>query len=85
MGSRGDGFDNATAESFFATLAIELRACHRFPTRSAARLALLDCIEGVSNTHRRHSALGYLSPAAYERRWSAQPVVTNVLLSTKPG
>jgi putative transposase len=76
MGSRGDGFDNATAESFFATLECELLARHRFPTRSAARLALFDSIEGFYNTQRRHSALGYLSPAAYERRWSAQPVVT---------
>jgi len=76
MGSRGDCFDNATAESFFATLAIELLARHRFPTRSAARLALFDYIEGFDNTHRRHSALGYLSPAAYERRCTAQPIVT---------
>jgi putative transposase len=75
MGSRGDCFDNATAESFFATLECELLARRRFPTRSAARLALFDYIEGFYNTHRRHSALGYLSPAAYERRWSAQPVV----------
>jgi putative transposase len=73
MGSRGDCFDNATAESFFATLECELLARHRFPTRSAARLALFDYIEGFSNTHRRHSALGYLSPAAYERRWSTPP------------
>jgi len=76
MGSRGDGFDNAAAESFFATLECELLARDRFPTRSAARLALFDDIEGFSNTHRRHSALGSQSPAAYERRWSAQPVVT---------
>jgi putative transposase len=76
MGSRGDCFDNAAAESFFATLECELLARHRFPTRSAARLALFDFIEGFYNTHRRHSALGYLSPAAYERRWFAQPVVT---------
>jgi putative transposase len=69
MGSRGDCFDNATAESFFATLECELLALHRFPTRSTARLALFDYIEGFYNTHRRHSALGYLSPAAYERRW----------------
>ena len=75
MGSRGDCFDHATAESFFATLECELLARHRFPTRSAARLALFDFIEGFYNTHRRHSALGYLSPAAYERRWSHQPVV----------
>jgi len=75
MGSRGDCFDNATAESFFATLECELLARRRFPTRSAARLALFASIEGFSNTHRRHSALGYLSPAAYERRWCAQPGV----------
>jgi putative transposase len=58
MGSRGDCFDNATAERVFATLACELLARHRFPTRSAARLALFDDIAGFSNTHRRHSALG---------------------------
>jgi putative transposase len=75
MGSRGDCFDNATAESFFATLECELLARHRFPTRSAARLALFDYIEGFYNTHRRHSALGYLSPAAYERRWTTRPAV----------
>ena len=75
MGSRGDCFDNATAESFFATLECELLARQRFPTRSAARLALFDYIEGFYNTHRRHSALGYLSPAAYERRWFMTPPV----------
>ncbi len=76
MGSRGDCFDNATAESFLATLAIELRARYRFPARIAARPALLDSIEGFYNTHRRHSALVYLSPAAYERRWATNPAVT---------
>jgi putative transposase len=75
MGSRGDCFDHATAERCFATLEGELLARHRFPTRSAARLALFDDLEGCSNPHRRHSALGYLSPAAFERRWSPQPVV----------
>jgi putative transposase len=75
MGSRGDCFDNATAESFFATLECELLTRHRFPIRSAARLAVVDFIEGFYNTHRRRSALGSLSPAASERRWSDQPVV----------
>jgi putative transposase len=70
MGSRGDCFDNAMAESFFATLECELLARQRFPTRNVARLALFDYIEGFYNTHRRHSALDYLSPAAYERRWT---------------
>jgi len=72
MGSKGDCFDNAMAESFFATLECELLTRRRFPTRNAARLALFDYIEGFYNTHRRHSALGYLSPAAYERRWTSE-------------
>jgi putative transposase len=76
MGSRGDCFDNALAESFFATLECELLARQRFPTRNAARLALFEYIEGFYNTHRRHSALGYLSPAAYERRWTISQQVT---------
>lgn len=70
MGSRGDCFDNAMAESFFATLECELLSRQRFPTRNAARMALFDYIEGFYNSHRRHSALDYLSPAAYERRWT---------------
>ncbi len=75
MGSRGDCFDNAMAESFFATLECELLARHSFPTRNAARLALFDYIEGFYNTHRRHSALDYLSPLAYERRWTTEGLV----------
>ncbi len=47
MGSRGDCFDNALAESFFATLECELLARQRFPTRNAARLALFDVHRGV--------------------------------------
>lgn len=75
MGSRGDCFDNAMAESFFATLECELLARHSFPTRNAARLAVFDYIEGFYNTHRRHSALAYLSPLAYERRWTIEGFV----------
>jgi putative transposase len=75
MGSRGDCFDNAMAERFFATLECELLERQRFPTRNAARMALFDYIEGFYNTHRRHSALGYLSPAAYERRWTVNGLV----------
>ena len=75
MGSRGDCFDNAMAESFFATLECELLARRSFLTRNAARLALFDYIEGFYNTHRRHSALGYLSPLAYERRWTVEGLV----------
>ncbi len=75
MGSVGDAYDNALAEAFFATLETELLMRHTFATRTAARLALFDFIEGFYNSHRRHSALGYLSPAAFERRWWQQSEV----------
>ncbi len=70
MGSVGDAYDNALAEAFFASLKTELLLQHTFATRKAARLALFDYIEGFYNSHRRHSALGYLSPAEFERRES---------------
>ena len=68
MGARGDCYDNAITESFFATLECELLLRSTFRTHRQARSALFDYIEGFYNPHRRHSALGYLSPAAYERR-----------------
>jgi putative transposase len=71
MGSVGDCYDNAITEAFFATLECELLARQTFRTQGAARTALFDFIEGFYNTVRRHSALGYLSPAAYERRRTA--------------
>jgi transposase InsO family protein len=67
MGSIGDAYDNALAEAFFATLEIELLRRLIFATRKAARLALFDYIEGFYDSHRRHSALGYLSPAESSR------------------
>lgn len=67
MGSRGDCYDNAITEAFFATLECELLHQITFRTQTQARTALFDYIEGFYNPHRRHSALGYLSPAAYER------------------
>jgi putative transposase len=76
MGSVGDCYDNAMAESFFATLECELLARHPFRTQDAARTALFEYIEVFYNRQRRHSALGYLSPDAFERRWAIQtPVV----------
>jgi putative transposase len=68
MGAIGDAYDNALAEAFFATLETELLMRHTFATREAARLALFDYVEAFYNSHRRHSALGYLSPAEFERR-----------------
>jgi putative transposase len=67
MGSVGDAYDNAMCESFFATLECELLDRRTFRTRSEARMAVLEFIEGGYNPGRRHSALGYLSPIEYER------------------
>jgi len=67
MGSIGDCYDNALAESFFATLECELVNRSRWRTHTEARMAVFDFIEGFYNPHRRHSALAYLSPAEYER------------------
>ena len=67
MGSVGDCYDNAITEAFFASLECELLARHRFATIEEARLAVFAYIAAFYNTHRRHSALGYLSPSAFER------------------
>jgi putative transposase len=69
MGSIGDAYDNAMAEAFFATLECELIDRHVWVNREEARRAIFDYVEGFYNPRRRHSALGYLSPAEYERRW----------------
>jgi len=68
MGSVGDAYDNAMAESFFATLECELLDRRRFKTPAEARMAVFAFIEGFYNPRRRHSGLGYLSPVAFERR-----------------
>lgn len=67
MGSVGDAYDNAMAESFFATLERELLNRRRFKTQAEAKMAVFEWIEGWYNPHRRHSALGYRSPVNYER------------------
>ncbi len=68
MGSVGDAFDNAMAESFFATLERELLNRRRFKTQAEAKLAVFEWIEGWYNLHRRHSSLGRISPVTFERR-----------------
>jgi putative transposase len=67
MGSVGDAYDNAMAESFFASLECELIDRRVFKTKTEARLALFTWIEGWYNPCRRHSALGQRSPATFER------------------
>lgn len=70
MGSVGDCYDNAMAESFFASLECEVLDRHHFATRAEARLAIFQWLEGWYNTRRRHSSLGYLSPLEFERRYA---------------
>ena len=67
MGSVGDAYDNAMCESFFATLECELLDRRRFPTMAVARCEVFSFIEGFYNTRRLHSALGYESPANFEK------------------
>ena len=78
MGRRGDAYDNAVAESFFATLETELLDRTGFDTRDQARSATFDYIEGFYNPHRRHSAIGYQSPTNYER---STPTATDATLA----
>jgi putative transposase len=66
MGSVADAYDNSMAESFVSTLKRELIHRHSWPSRQTARMAIFEYIEGFYNTHRRHSALGHLSPSEYE-------------------
>lgn len=72
MGSRGDCYDNAVAESFFATLKKELIHRHTWPTKNELRVEVFDYIEVFYNRQRRHSTLGQLSPADYEARTLSQ-------------
>jgi len=71
MSGKGDCYDNAVAESFFATLEFELLMKSDWQTRDEARLAIFRYIETWYNRKRRHSTLGYVSPAAYESQLQA--------------
>jgi transposase InsO family protein len=68
VGRPGACWDNAVAESFFATLKSELIYRDVWPTRRHAELAIFEFIAGWYNQYRRHSTLGYSSPADVERR-----------------
>jgi putative transposase len=67
MSRAGDCWDNAVAESFFATLTKELLLQRDFPSRAIATRELSEFIEIWYNRQRRHSSLGYRSPAQFER------------------
>ena len=67
MSGKGNCYDNAVMESFFKTLKVELVYRTRFRTRDEAKRELFDYIEVYYNRKRRHSALGYMTPAEFEK------------------
>jgi putative transposase len=71
MGTVGDAYDNAVAESFFATLQLELLDRHDWSTRQELAAAIFEWIECFYNPQRRHSSVGMLSPIDYETAHAA--------------
>jgi putative transposase len=76
MSRKGDPWDNAMMESFFGSLKTEW-ATTTYAREEEARMEVFKYIEMFYNPTRRHSALGYLSPAEYERRYEAGPLPMN--------
>lgn len=68
MSRRGNCHDNAPVESFFASLKSDVVRGHRYETHAEARAALFSYIETFYNRTRRHSSLGYLTPAEHEQQ-----------------
>lgn len=66
MSRRGNCYDNAPMESFFATLKKELVHHEDYATEEAAKASVFEFIEVFYNRQRRHSALGYVAPAEFE-------------------
>ena len=69
---KGNAYDNAVVESFFATLKTEEVEGANYQTRQQAKTSIFSYLEGFYNTKRRHSSLGYLSPNDFERVHFAQ-------------
>lgn len=78
MGSIGDCYDNALAESFFATLETELIDRSDWATTSEAKAVVFEYIEVFYNRVRRHSGIGYFSPADFEERYRSSPAIQAV-------
>ena len=72
MGTVGDALDNAVAESFFATLQVELLDRQPWQTRTQLTTAIFEYTEVFFNRQRLHSTLGYLSPTEYEEVYAFQ-------------
>lgn len=66
MSGKGNCYDNAAVETFFETIKAELIWRRSWPTRRAAELAIFEYINGFYNPRRKHSALGWKSPLAFE-------------------
>lgn len=86
MGTVGDAFDNAVAESFFATLQTELLDRGHWATRQSLTTGIFSYIEGFYNRKRRHSTLGHLSPKEYEQaalnsKESTEPAASQMVAS----
>ena len=67
MSGKGNAYDNAVVESFFATLKTEEVDDVSYETRQQAKTSIFSYLEGFYNSKRRHSSLGYLSPNDFER------------------
>lgn len=76
MGTVGDAYDNAMAESFFASLECEVIARRSWKTKTDARLAVFTWIESWYNPRRRHSGLNYQSPNTFERKQQEKTINT---------
>jgi putative transposase len=74
MSRKGDCWDNAVAESFFATIKGELLDHVDYPTRRSAIAAIADYIDGFYNPRRRHSALDYVSPIEFELKFMSEKI-----------
>lgn len=87
MSRRGNCWDNAVAESFFATLKTELALEDRggLLPQAEMRREIFAYLEGFYNTHRRHSTLDYVSPVEFERRWKAQQMALAVATEGEQG
>jgi transposase InsO family protein len=72
MSGTGCCFDNAAAESFFHTLKTEHVYFEDYQTREEAKLSIFEYVEAFYNRTRRHSTLGYVSPAMFEQQWGMQ-------------
>ena len=81
MGTVGDAYDNAMAESFFATLECELINRRSWKTKTEARLVIFTWIESWYNPHHRHSGIGQRSPNNFERGLQAESSIIYIIES----